>query len=172
MKTQIMMAVVGLAASLAACGAHDTITLSDYALTVGYHLDALSKEQVAHFSEISTTNRVDLIGQVELGHAERMDDRLARVTRLMGGMMSCDEVNGSSFDAASFAATAHDLRVECDGHGMLMMSAHDMDTALAEEARHQEVVGKQIDKLRRQMNTMMAGGSANSICAPCPSCGM
>jgi hypothetical protein len=172
MKTQFMMAVVGLAASLAGCGGHDTVTLSDYALTISYHLDALGKEQAAHLTEISATSRVESIGPVELGHAERMDDHLDRMSRVMGGMMSCVDANGWSFDAARFAAMAQDLRSECDEHGMLMLSAHDMDTALAEEARHQQAVSKQIDKVRRQMGMMMPTGSDNSTCAPCPSCGM
>ncbi len=172
MKTHHGMALAGLVASLAACGGPDTITLSDYALTLGYHLDALSQEQTTHSSEISTLSRVDLIGPVELGHGERMDDHLDRMTRIMGAMMSCAGGTGSILDPASLAAVAHDLRSECDEHGMLMLSAHDMETALAEEARHQNTVGKQMDKMRRQMGAMMPPGSANGSCPPCPSCGM
>jgi hypothetical protein len=166
------MALAGLVASLAACGGQDAIALSDYALTLGYHLDALNKEQAAHSSEISSMSRVDLIGSVELAHGERMDDHLDRMTRVVGAMMSCAGGSGSIFDPASLAAVAHDLRSECDEHGMLMLSAHDMETALAEEGRHQNAVGKQLDKMRRQMTAMMPPGSANGSCPPCPSCGM
>jgi hypothetical protein len=171
MKTHQWMAVVGVGALVTACGGHDVTTTSDYAEAFGQHIDALGAEQVAHSAEISAVTRIDLVASVEQGHAERMDDHLAWMSRVMGGMMSCVDLQGSPFDAANLAVTTHDLHSECDEHGMLMLSAHDMDTARAEEARHQLVVGKQIEKLRRQLGTMISPGSAYR-CSPCPHCGM
>jgi hypothetical protein len=172
MKTHQLIALGGLAALLVACGAHDTAPSPDYATALEYNLDALNSEQVAHSSEISATTRVELIGPVELGHTQRFDDRLAQMSRVVGGMMSCTDDRGLPLDAATLAALTQDLRTECDEHDVLMLSAHDMETARAEEARHQYMVGKQMDKMRRQMSTMMQPGSGYNSCSPCPSCGM
>jgi len=163
------MAIVG--AYVTGCGAHDAMTSSDYAQAFDSQIDALGSEQTVHFIEIAEVTRVDQIGPVEQGHAERIDDHLASMGQVMGGMMSCTDEQGSTFDAVDLAATTHDLRSECDEHGMLMLSAHDMESARAEEARHQRVVGTQIDKLRRQLDAMVPTGSRNR-CSPCPGCGM
>jgi hypothetical protein len=79
--------------------------------------------------------------------------------KVVGGMMACVDSEDSPFGAADLAATTHDLRSECDAHGMLMLSARDMETAGAEEARHQYAVGKLIDKLRRQFGMVLPPGS-------------
>jgi len=156
MKTHQWMVVVGVLVS--ACGGNDAS--SAYSEAFDRQIDALGAEQVAHSSEIAEIDRVDLIGPAEQGHADRMDDHLARIDKVIGGMMSCANGEDSPFDAADLAATTHDLRSECDDHAMLMLSARDMETAGAEEARHQYAVGKQIDKLRRQAGTMLPPGSA------------
>jgi hypothetical protein len=170
MKTHPFIAIIGLAFSIAACGGQDPTTSTDYGAAFAQQLDALTNEQSAHSAEISALGGVGLIGSVELGHATRMDEHLARMSQVTGAMMSCRDDRASPFDPATIAALTHDLRSECDDHAVLMMSAHDMDTARAEEGRHQYVVGKAIDKMRRQIDTMLR--SSYTRCAPCPTCGM
>jgi hypothetical protein len=165
------MALVGLGGWLWGCGDADMTRMSDYTQAFSFHLDALGNEQAAHSSQISTMIGVDRIGPVEKTHADRMDDHLARMSSLLGGMMSCADDRGSPFDAANFASATHDLHLECDQHGMLMMSAHDMETATSEEARHQSVVGMKVERLRRLLGTT-AQSASTYTCSRCPSCGM
>ncbi len=169
MKTHKWIAVVG--ALVSGCGEHDVTTTSDYVQAFDRQIEALGAEQAGHSAELAEITRVDLIAPVEQRHADRMDDRLASMGKVMGGMMSCADGRGSTFDVVDLAATTHDLRSECDEHGMLMLSAHDMEAASAEEARHQDVVGRQLDRVRRQLGMMIPPGSAYR-CSPCPQCGM
>jgi hypothetical protein len=171
MKAQQWMAVVGLGGWLWACGDHDTTTMSDYAQAFDQHVEALRAEQTAHFSAVTAMIGVDRIGPAEQTHATRIDDHLDSMSQIIGGMIACAEGHGMQFDAADLAVATHDLRSECDEHFVLMMSAHDMTTAGAEEIRHQDVVGMQTERLRRQVGTMMQPGWAYS-CSRCPSCGM
>ena len=136
MNAHQLIAGMGVAAMLSACGGHDPATMSDYAQDLGRHLDALESEQTAHFSEISAMDHVDILGPAELGHAQRMDDGIDRMNGPLGAMMSCADGPRMGFDAADFAAMMHDLRSECDEHGVLMLSAHEMDSASTEESRH------------------------------------
>jgi hypothetical protein len=171
MNAHQLIAGMGVAAMLSACGGHDPATMSDYAQDLGRHLDALEGEQVAHFSEISAMGHVDVLGPAELGHSQRMDDGIERMNGPLGAMMSCADGRRTGFDAAGFAGIMHDLRSECDEHGVLMLSAHEMDSASTEESRHYHAVGTQIGKMRRLLSPMMGTESSYS-CAPCPSCEM
>ena len=172
MKTPRMMTALGLAGWLFGCAGHDSVTISEYTQVFEAQLEGLNSEQVAHFSEISTTTDVTRVAPAEFAHAERMDDHLARMNRIVGGMMSCVDAAGSPFDAAGFAPIVHDLRSECDVHSVLMLSAHDMESAGLEETRHQNAVTKQMDKMWRQLDAMMQSGSSSGSCSHCPSCGM
>jgi hypothetical protein len=169
MHAHQLMAGMSVLVMLSACGGHDAATMSDYAGDLGRHLDALEGERVAHFSEISAMGHVDTLGPAELGHAQRMDDGIERMSGPLGAMMSCADGRRTGFDAAAFAALMQDLRSECDEHGVLMLSAHEMDSASTEESRHYQAVGTEIGKMRRLLSPM---GSDSYGCAPCPSCGM
>jgi hypothetical protein len=172
MKSHQTIAAIGLAFVLSGCGGNDDATASRYEQALGHQLEELRGEQASHFAEVSAMQRVGLVGSVESGHAQRFDDHLVVMSRLLGGMMSCADGVGSPLDVTSLAANVHDLRVECDQHGILMMSAQQMDTVGLEEGRHQDVVAKLLEKMQRQLNTMAQPVSAHSTCSPCPSCGM
>lgn len=171
MKTHQMMSVVGFAVLLPACGGNDTTT-SEYGIALAHQLDALSAEQTGHFSEISTISSVGLIGPAESDHAQRMDDHLAEMSRALGGLMACAGGTAAPLDVAGLAALTHDLHLECDQHGILMLSAQAMANVGTEEGRHQTVTGNVIEKMRRQLNTMMQPGSGYDTCSRCPSCDM
>ena len=172
MKTHPFVALVGFATLSFACSDHGPPTIAEYAEAFNAQLDALGSEQVAHSSEISGVTNIALIGSVELGHTQQMDDRLARMSRLIGGMMSCAAGTASTYDLTSFAVLTQDLHSECDEHAVLMLSAHEMDGIAAEEARHQVAVGMQVEKMRRRLSMTTQPGSGYGGCAPCPSCGM
>ena len=166
------MAVMGLAFVLSACGGNDNTTASEYEQALDQQLGELRGEQAAHFAEVSAMGRAGLVGAAESAHAQRIDDRLALMSKLLGGMMSCADGVGAPLDVTGLAANIHDLNVECDQHGILMMSAQQMDAVGLEEGRHQDAVAKLIDKMQHRLNTMAQPGSAYASCSRCPSCGM
>jgi hypothetical protein len=172
MKPHRTMAVMGFALVLAGCGGSDDTTASEYEQALDHQLGELRKEQAAHFAEVSAMGRVGSVGATESGHAQRVDGRLALMSRLLGGMMSCADGVGAPLDVAGLAANVHDLDLECDQHGILMMSAQQMDTVGLEEGRHQDAVARLLDKMQHRLNTMTQPTSAYAHCSRCPSCGM
>lgn len=160
---------IGAALALAACGeAAREQPATVYLDELGTHVAGFEKDLAAHASEITVAPDLAAMMVVEADHMKGVQGHMDQMNHALGEMGMCSDDQGHMMSTGMMADLLEQARGECDRHDAAMGEAPDMNTAMGEEAHHQDMMAGLMAQMMESRERMAAGemhgGSGMHMC--------
>lgn len=156
----VALSALAVGLSLPACGGTDM--MSGYTRAFGDHVSAYQAELQDHQSAIQSVTDLSSITGIETDHALRLQDHMVGMHTELQDMTNCAGPMGEQPDPQDVLADLDMMQQESDAHQQAMAGASDIDSALAEEVRHQDQMTTMMSGMHEHASAMMDGTASYS----------